>query len=191
MLLLAEHLSLNYGTKQLLEDVSLFLNPGDKVGIIGINGTGKSTLLRLLASVLEPDTGTIARDPNVQVSYLAQNPAMDDQRTVLEQVFSAWPPEFRDLKEYEARAMLTRLGITEFSQQVGTLSGGQRKRVALAAALIHHVLTSPIKHILRSFRKFHRHFFHIQRIRLRVRRKFHHNKRICIIQADNAFIFIF
>ena len=104
MLLLAEHLSLNYGTKQLLEDVSLFLNPGDKVGIIGINGTGKSTLLRLLASVLEPDTGTIARDPNVQVSYLAQNPAMDDQRTVLEQVFSAWPPEFRDLKEYEARA---------------------------------------------------------------------------------------
>lgn len=151
MLLLAEHLSLNYGTKQLLEDVSLFLNPGDKVGIIGINGTGKSTLLRLLASVLEPDTGTIARDPNVQVSYLAQNPAMDDQRTVLEQVFSAWPPEFRDLKEYEARAMLTRLGITEFSQQVGTLSGGQRKRVALAAALIHPadilILDEPTNHL--------------------------------------------
>ena len=151
MLLLAEHLSINYGTKQLLEDVSLFLNPGDKVGIIGINGTGKSTLLRLLAGISEPDAGTVTRDPNVQVSYLAQNPAMDDQRTVLEQVFAAWPPEFRDLKEYEARAMLTRLGITEFSQQVGTLSGGQRKRVALAAALIHPadilILDEPTNHL--------------------------------------------
>ncbi|QNL45255.1 ABC-F family ATP-binding cassette domain-containing protein [Oscillibacter hominis] len=151
MLLSAEHLSINFGSRQLLEDVSLFLNEGDKVGIIGINGTGKSTLLRLLAGDLTPDSGTISRNPNVQVGYLPQNPVMDDEATVLEQVFLHMPDSFRALNEYEAKAMLNRLGIGDFGQRVGTLSGGQRKRVALAAVLLHPadvlVLDEPTNHL--------------------------------------------
>ena len=137
MLLSAEHLSINFGSRQLLEDVNFYLNEGDRVGVIGINGTGKSTFLKVLSGVTEPDGGTISRNPNVQVSLLPQNPVMEESATVLEQVFLHFPAEFRELNEYEAKAMLNRLGITDFAQKVGTLSGGQRKRVALAAALIH------------------------------------------------------
>jgi ATP-binding cassette subfamily F protein uup len=151
MLLSAEHLAINFGSRQLLDDVNFYLNEGDKVGVIGINGTGKSTLLKVLAGQTEPDGGSIARNPNVQVSFLAQNPAMDDEATVLEQVFLHFPAEFRALNEYEAKSMLNKLGISDFDQQVGTLSGGQRKRVALAAALIHPadvlVLDEPTNHL--------------------------------------------
>ena len=167
MLLTAENLSINFGMKQLLTDVNFYLNEGDKVGLIGINGTGKSTLLKVLAGFLEPDAGRILRNPNVQISYLPQNPEMDETVTVLEQVFLHFPREFRELKEYEAKTMLTKLGFTDFSQKVGTLSGGQRKRVALVAALVHPadilVLDEPTNHLdsqmvawledwLRSFR---------------------------------------
>ena len=100
MLLSAEHISINFGSRQLLEDVDFYLNEGDKVGVIGINGTGKSTFLKVLAGVTEADTGVISRNPNVQVSLLAQNPAMDDNATVLEQVFLHFPAEFRALNEY-------------------------------------------------------------------------------------------
>ncbi len=167
MLLTAEHLSINFGMKQLLTDVNFYLSEGDKVGIIGINGTGKSTLLKVLAGAIEADAGHIARNPNIQVSYLPQNPEMDDSATVLEQVFLHFPADFRALNEYEAKTMLTRLGFTDFDQKVGTLSGGQRKRVALVAALVHPadilVLDEPTNHLdsqmvswledrLRSFR---------------------------------------
>ena len=151
MLLSAEHLSINFGSRQLLDDVNFYLNEGDKVGVIGINGTGKSTFLKVLSGVTEPDGGTISRNPNVQVSLLPQNPAMEESATVLEQVFLHFPAEFRELNEYEAKAMLNRLGITDFAQKVGTLSGGQRKRVALAAALIHPAdvlnLDEPTNHL--------------------------------------------
>ena len=151
MLLSAEHLSINFGSRQLLDDVNFYLNEGDKVGVIGINGTGKSTFLKVLSGVTEPDGGTISRNPNVQISLLPQNPVMDEDATVLEQVFLHFPAEFRALNEYEAKAMLNRLGITDFTQKVGTLSGGQRKRVALAAALIHPadvlILDEPTNHL--------------------------------------------
>lgn len=151
MLLSAEHLSINYGTRQLLQDVNFYLNEGDKTGVIGINGTGKSTFLKVLSGVVEPDTGRISRNPNVQVSYLSQNPVMEDDATVLEQVFLHFPAEFRQLNEYEAKTMLTRLGLTDFDQKIGTLSGGQRKRVALVAALVHPadilVLDEPTNHL--------------------------------------------
>ena len=151
MLLSAEHLSINFGSRQLLDDVNFYLNEGDKTGIIGINGTGKSTFLKVLAGVTEADAGTISRNPNVQVSFLSQNPVMDDNATVLEQVFLHFPAEFRELNEYEAKSMLNKLGVTDFAQKVGTLSGGQRKRVALAAALIHPadvlVLDEPTNHL--------------------------------------------
>ena len=167
MLLSAEQLSINFGSRQLLENVNFYLNENDKVGIIGINGTGKSTFLKVLAGLLEPDGGKITRNPNVQVSYLSQNPQMEDNATILEQVFLHFPAEFRELNEYEAKSMLTRLGFTDFSQKVGTLSGGQRKRIALVAALVHPadvlILDEPTNHLdsamvawledwLRSFR---------------------------------------
>ena len=151
MLLSAEHISINFGSRQLLEDVNFYLNEGDKTGIIGINGTGKSTFLKVLAGVTESDGGRISRNPNVQVSYLPQNPVMQDDATVLEQVFLHFPAEFRALNEYEAKTMLNKLGLPDFEQKVGTLSGGQRKRVALAAALIHPadvlVLDEPTNHL--------------------------------------------
>ena len=151
MLLSAEHISINFGSRQLLEEVNFYLNEGDKTGIIGINGTGKSTFLKVLAGAIEPDAGRISRNPNVQVSYLPQNPVMDDDATVLEQVFLHFPAEFRALNEYEAKTMLNKLGLPDFEQKVGTLSGGQRKRVALAAALIHPadvlVLDEPTNHL--------------------------------------------
>ena len=151
MLLSAEHISINFGSRQLLDDVNFYLNDGDKTGVIGINGTGKSTFLKVLAGVTEADAGMISRNPNVQVSFLSQNPVMDDEATVLEQVFLHFPEEFRELNEYEAKSMLNQLGVTDHDQKVGTLSGGQRKRVALAAALIHPadvlILDEPTNHL--------------------------------------------
>ncbi len=151
MLLSAEHISINFGMRQLLDDVNFYLNEGDKTGIIGINGTGKSTFLRVLAGAVEADGGKISRNPNVQVSYLPQNPEMQEEATVIEQVFLHMSPEFRQINEYEAKTMLYQLGITDVSQTVGTLSGGQRKRVALAAALLQPadvlILDEPTNHL--------------------------------------------
>ena len=151
MLLSAEHISINFGMRQLVDDVSFYLGEGDKVGIIGINGTGKSTLLRVLAGQLEPDGGSVTRNPNVTLSFLAQNPAMDDSATVLEQVFLHASDEYRQINEYEAKTMLAKLGITDYERKIGTLSGGQRKRVALAAALMQPadilILDEPTNHL--------------------------------------------
>ena len=151
MLLSAEHIGLNFGLKQLLDDVTLYLNEGDKIGIIGINGTGKSSFLKVLAGQQVPDQGSVSLDPNVQVSFLSQNPPMAPGATVLEQVFADFSPDVRQLMEYEAKTMLTRLGITDFGQKVDTLSGGQRKRVALAAVLLHPadvmILDEPTNHL--------------------------------------------
>ena len=151
MLISAEHLSINFGSRQLLDDVDFYLNEGDKTGVIGINGTGKSTFLKVLAGWLQPDSGTIARKPNLQVSVLAQNPDMHDDLTVLEQIFASMPPEFRQLNEYEAKRMLTRLGLADTNRLIGTLSGGERRRAALCAALIHPadvlVLDEPTNHL--------------------------------------------
>lgn len=151
MLLSAEHIEKNYGMKQLIRDASLYVDTGDKVGIIGINGTGKSTLLRLLAQVEEPDSGTVQVFPNVQISYMPQNADMNERATVLEQVFLGLSQEYREIAAYEARTMLNRLGITDYDKKIGELSGGQRKRVALATALIHPadvlILDEPTNHL--------------------------------------------
>lgn len=151
MLLSAEHIYKNYGMKQLLEDVSLYLNERDKIGIVGVNGTGKSTLLKILANLEPADTGTIAASPNIKTVYLPQNPIMKEELTVLEQVFEAVSSEFREMNAYEAKSMLNRLGITDFEAKIGTLSGGQKKRVALAGALIQPadilILDEPTNHL--------------------------------------------
>ncbi len=151
MLLTAENIYKNYGMKQLIDDVTLYLNEGERIGLIGVNGTGKSTFLKVLAGVEDPDSGRVTRDPNVQVAYLPQVPVIDDELSVLEQVFKGHPAEFREINEYEAKMMLTKLGITDFDQKMGQLSGGQRKRVALATVFVHPadvlILDEPTNHL--------------------------------------------
>lgn len=151
MLLSAEHIDKNFGTKQLLRDASLYLNERERVGIIGINGTGKSTLLKILARLESPDRGTVSVNPNIKTVYLPQNPQMSDELTVLEEVFAGLPREFAEERGYEAKAMLRRLGIADFNAKIGSLSGGQRKRVALAGALTQPsdllILDEPTNHL--------------------------------------------
>ena len=151
MLLTAEHINKNYGLRQLIADVSIYLDAGDKIGILGINGTGKSTLLRILAGREEPDSGTVTHVGNVQISFLEQNPPMNPDNDLLRQVFESVSEAYRQLNEYEAKAILNKLGFPDTAVKIGTLSGGQRKRVALAAALLHPadvlILDEPTNHL--------------------------------------------
>jgi ATP-binding cassette subfamily F protein uup len=151
MLLSAEQIEKTYGTRAVLDGVSFYLDRGDKVGVIGVNGAGKSTLLRVLAGAEEPDGGAVMRYPNVRLEYLPQDPSFEGENTVLEQVFAGLSPEARELQEYEARTILTKLGMTDFGQRVGALSGGQRKRLAMASALVHEtdvlILDEPTNHL--------------------------------------------
>ena len=151
MLLSAESITKTYGTRVLLDRVSFYLEPGERVGVIGVNGAGKSTLLRILAGAEEPETGCVTRFPNVRLEYLPQNPEFAPGTTVLEQVLLGLSTGARALAEYEAKTILTRLGITRFEQRVEELSGGQRKRVALAAALARPcdvlILDEPTNHL--------------------------------------------
>ena len=151
ILLSADKISKSYSERKLLESVSLFLNVGDKVGVLGINGAGKSTLLKLLAGVEPQDGGTITRSTGVRVGYLPQRPDFGVGRTVLEQVFEGVSPDVRDLEEYEAKAILTRLGITDFDVDVSRMSGGEKKRVAIASALVSPcdvlILDEPTNHL--------------------------------------------
>jgi len=150
MLLSAEKIGKSYSEKTLLSDVSLSIDKGDKIGVIGANGAGKSTLLRLLAQVEEPDEGTVTKYSGVRLQYLHQNPSWEEELTVLEHVFSD-APALKESKEFEAKKILTKLGITDFDQPVGSLSGGQRKCVAIAGALIHPcdvlLLDEPTNHL--------------------------------------------
>ena len=147
MILSAQHLFLNYGMRQIFEDASLFINEGDKIGVVGLNGAGKSSLLRLLAGEETPDSGQVIPGGGVRVSLLAQRPAAKQNRTVLQQVLA----DASASEEYECRAMLQRLGLGDGGQQMSALSGGQRKRAALAAALLRPaellLLDEPTNHL--------------------------------------------
>lgn len=136
-LITIEHVSKSYTERMLFEDVSLGINEGDRIGIIGINGTGKSTFLKLLAGVEEPDAGTIIKGKEVRISYLSQNPVFTDEKTLLENIVDGLvhPEEYRDIPG-EAAAMLRKLGIWDTDAIPSTLSGGQRKRAALVRALL-------------------------------------------------------
>lgn len=147
MILSAQQLSINYGMRQILHGVSLYLNDHDKVGIVGINGTGKSTLLRILAGAEESDGGEVVFSSGCRVSYLAQRPVQDPELTVLQQVMA----DADSNEEYECKTMLRRLGLPDFEQKISKLSGGQRKRAALAAALLRPaellLLDEPTNHL--------------------------------------------
>ena len=135
LLLSAEKIVKSYGIKPLLEGASLYLSRGDKVGVVGLNGMGKSTLLKIIAGVEQYDSGSITKIPHLVIHYLPQQPDMQAGNTVLQQVFLGASEELRQMKEYEAKSILTKLGISDFQQDVSTLSGGQKKRVAIASAL--------------------------------------------------------
>lgn len=183
-----ENVSKNYGFKPLFENVTLGLEDNDKVGIIGANGSGKSTFLRILAAQEEPDTGRVVRAKGKTLAFLSQNPPYDENLTVLETIFASSSGVMQTIRDYEAvchdvaagahdaatlermsdlqhelemnggweieanaRAVLTKLDITDTSATMGTLSGGQRKRVALAHELIFKpdilILDEPTNHL--------------------------------------------
>ncbi|HRR77448.1 MAG TPA: ABC-F family ATP-binding cassette domain-containing protein [Ruminococcus sp.] len=151
ILLTAQNISKTYMERKVLDDVSFFLNEGDKVGIIGINGTGKSTLLKILAGAEESDSGDIIRTNGIRISYLPQIPEFGDSGTILEQVLLHLPKDLRQAKEYEARSVLEKLGISDQERDISTLSGGEKRRAGIAAALVHPsdvlLLDEPTNHI--------------------------------------------
>ena len=186
-LITLEIISKSYSEKKLLENISLGINDKEKIGLIGVNGTGKSTLLKIIAGAEVEDSGTITKANKVRIEYLPQNPYYDENATVLEQVFKGTCEEMKIIGDYQdvldkinksydeklnekllklqekmdalnlwdlessAKTVLTKLGITNFDQKVEELSGGQRKRVSLASALITPcellVLDEPTNHL--------------------------------------------
>lgn len=147
-----ENVSKSFENRVLLDGVTLGIDAGDRLGVIGVNGTGKSTLLQIAAGTLEPDDGQVVRTKGLKISFLPQEPAFDGTRSVLENVCGAisGKHEYWDTTG-EARAMLERFGITETDRKPGELSGGQRKRAALAAALLTPsdllILDEPTNHL--------------------------------------------
>ena len=183
-----ENMSKQYGERTLFEDVTFGIGDTDRLGLIGVNGTGKTTFLKVIAGLEPPDEGRVSRAGGVQVEYLSQDPDYDPEGTVLQEVFRGASPILQVLRDYEAalgaaaarpgdealqaqvvrlgqkmdeqnawplesdaKTILTKLGIDDFSAQMKTLSGGQRKRVALAGALINPaqllILDEPTNHI--------------------------------------------
>lgn len=183
-----ENICKSYGEKIILNNISLGINDGEKIGVIGINGTGKSTLLKIAAGIEHYDNGNIITSNNLTVNYLSQNTSFDENSTVLEQVFRGNSPVMKVLREYEntlkvleknpnneqiqkklldltakmdslnawqmesdAKTILTKLNIFDFDAKVATLSGGQKKRIALAGTLITPsnllILDEPTNHI--------------------------------------------
>ena len=131
-----ENVTKAYTERKLLDSASFSLQDGEKVGVIGINGTGKSTLLKIIAGIEEPDEGSVVRANHIVVRYLPQNPVFDGNMTILEAVLAGADVSDSWTVESDAKSLLTKLGITDFTQKVGELSGGQRKRLALVAAVV-------------------------------------------------------
>ncbi|WP_104372694.1 ABC-F family ATP-binding cassette domain-containing protein [Desulfocucumis palustris] len=181
-LLTADNISKSYSEKKLLYKINLGINEGDKIGLIGVNGTGKTTLLKIIAGVEKADQGVVVKGNSVRIEYLPQNPDFEPEATVLEQVFKGNTVIMNLIREYEeaigsrdassekisklahdmevmnawnleseAKTILTKLGIGDFNAKIAGLSGGQKKRVALAAALVNPsellILDEPTNHL--------------------------------------------
>jgi ATP-binding cassette subfamily F protein uup len=186
-LMTLENISKNYSEKPLLNNISLGINSGEKIGMIGVNGTGKSTLLKIIVGAEISDSGSLIKTNGLRIKYLPQNPNYDENSNVLEQVFNSSSKELKIIGEYndlleksskkqsdelnkkilkvqeiiedlnlwdlesEAKSILTKLGINDFSQKIQELSGGQKKRISLASALITPcdllVLDEPTNHL--------------------------------------------
>ena len=136
-----ENITKSYTGRKLFSKASFYVQEYEKIGIIGINGTGKSTLLKIIAGLEEADEGTVTKANNIVIGYLPQNPDYDPDKTVMDQVMSQLvlsnlDHDMRWSLESEAKSLLTRFGINDFKQPTGQLSGGQRKRLALVAAVL-------------------------------------------------------
>ncbi|MCQ6273973.1 ABC-F family ATP-binding cassette domain-containing protein [Bacillus sp. V3B] len=183
-----EHVSKTYGEKTLFHDISITISEKERIGLIGVNGTGKSSLLKLIAGLDVPDEGEFIFPKDYRISYLAQHPDLNPDLSILEQIFAGDAPVFRLLKNYEktlmdlneqpeneaiqerlfqlqkemdaldgwdvstnAKTILTKLGIEDFNHKIGAMSGGQKKRVALAQVLIQSpdllILDEPTNHL--------------------------------------------
>ena len=129
-----EHVSKVFGEKTIFDDVSFGIQEGDKIGIIGINGTGKTTLLRMIAGVEEPDSGQIIKQTGIRLAYLSQHPSFPEGATVLSYAFDGIAENDWALKS-EVKSALNKLGITDHDMKMEHLSGGQKKKVALAKTL--------------------------------------------------------
>lgn len=167
-LLNLENITKAYGIRKLFDETSFYLNEGEKVGILGINGTGKSTLLKIMAGIEEPDEGSVTRAKHLMVRYLPQNPQMDPEEKVLSYVLGqcgARGAHGENAAQYSetgagvsdaeltamVKSMLYEVGITDFEQKMGKLSGGQKKKAALAALFVGQVdlliLDEPTNHL--------------------------------------------
>lgn len=154
-LITIEHLTKSYTERLLFDDTSFSIGDGEKVGLIGINGTGKSTLLKIVAGLEEPDDGSVIRRRNLYIRYLPQIPQFTPGDSVLDSIVrdNRNEPHFTSREEIEASAktILTKLGIYDFTAKVETLSGGQRKRVALTSVLLSTadllILDEPTNHL--------------------------------------------
>lgn len=160
-----DHISKSYTGRLLFEDASFYLEEGEKVGIIGVNGTGKSTLLRIIEGEEEPDEGKVIRANHLTVQLLVQHPEYEQDATVLSAVMESHVKKMMEQEEAtkveeltdlssitaQAKSMLSKVGITDFDQPVMQLSGGQRKRIALVSALLHKsdvlLLDEPTNHL--------------------------------------------
>lgn len=131
-----ENITHSYTERKLFDNASFYLHEGEKVGIIGINGTGKSTLLKIMAGLEVPDSGNVIKASNLMIHYLPQNPKFNEDDTVIESVQNLVHHHANEDELVKAKAMMTRLGINNFEQKTGELSGGQRKRLALVSVLI-------------------------------------------------------
>ena len=142
-----EKVSKTYGEKQLFDEVTLGVNKGDKIGVIGVNGTGKSTFLKIIAGLEEADAGQVVKGKGVTVAYLEQKAQFPEKDTILGYVLRGK----QHSSEAEAKTILTKLGITEFDKDIHALSGGQKKRVALAKTLVEPaevlILDEPTNHL--------------------------------------------
>lgn len=148
------HVTLHYSEKMLLDGVNLTISDGDRIGIVGRNGAGKSSLLRLLAGREQPDRGDIAVRRNMSIAYLPQTPELRPELSITDAALAylpARPGEDVSSAAYEAQTILTQLGFTDLQQKVGELSGGQQMRVALAGVLCREsdvlLLDEPTNHI--------------------------------------------
>ncbi len=151
MLISIDKLNKTFNEKVILKDVSLNVNDKDKIGIIGVNGTGKSTLLKILADKEPSESGTILKSSGRKILYLPQNPDLDRYKSIFEVVHEGLDTKQDDHQEYEVKAILTKLGIVDLNQSIATLSGGQLKRVALACVLMREsdclLLDEPTNHL--------------------------------------------